>query len=41
MGRVDAIYVGAGPLMTLNRACINTPATGARLPTIYLQREYA
>ena len=40
VGRVDAIYVAASPLLTSNRIRINTLATGARLPTIYAQREY-
>jgi putative ABC transport system substrate-binding protein len=40
-GRVDAIYVAAGPLVFVNRASISTLALGARLPTIYAVREYA
>jgi putative ABC transport system substrate-binding protein len=39
-GHAEAIYIVADPLVTANRTRINTLATGARLPTIYLQREY-
>ena len=39
-GRAQALYVAGDPLMTTNRVRINTLALGARLPTIYNQREY-
>ena len=39
-GRVDALYVVGDPLANLNRVRINTFALVARLPTIYVQREY-
>jgi putative ABC transport system substrate-binding protein len=39
-GRVDALYVGADPLVNTNRIRIITLALGARLPTIYDTREY-
>jgi putative ABC transport system substrate-binding protein len=39
-GRVQALYIVAGPLMNTNRARILTLATAARLPTIYNAREY-
>jgi putative tryptophan/tyrosine transport system substrate-binding protein len=38
-GRVEALYVVAGPLMNTNRIRINTWALAARLPTIYGTRE--
>src|SRR5262245_30435869 len=37
MGRADALYVVAGPLITTNRIRINTLALGARLPTMHGQ----
>ena len=40
MGRADALYVVAGPLITTNRIRINTLALGARLPTMHSFREY-
>jgi ABC-type uncharacterized transport system substrate-binding protein len=39
-GRVQALYVSTDPLMFTNRIRINTLAQGARLPTMYSQREY-
>jgi len=39
-GRVEALYVVGDPLANLNRVRINTFALVARLPTIYVQREY-
>jgi putative ABC transport system substrate-binding protein len=39
-GRVDALYVVGDPLANVNRVRINTFALVARLPTIYVQREY-
>jgi putative tryptophan/tyrosine transport system substrate-binding protein len=39
-GRADALYVADDPLASLNRVRINTFALVARLPTIYVQREY-
>jgi putative tryptophan/tyrosine transport system substrate-binding protein len=39
-GRAHALYVVGDPLMSLNRVRINTFALVARLPTIYVQREY-
>ncbi len=39
-GRVDAIYVVGDPLLNSQRVRISTLALGARLPTIYIQREY-
>jgi putative ABC transport system substrate-binding protein len=39
-GRAHALYVAGDPLMITNRVRINTLALGARLPTIYNQREY-
>jgi ABC-type uncharacterized transport system substrate-binding protein len=38
--RVQALYVCTDPLMFTNRIRINTLAQGARLPTMYGQREY-
>jgi ABC-type uncharacterized transport system substrate-binding protein len=38
--RADALYVFGDPLMATNRIRINTLAQGARLPTIYSQREF-
>ena len=40
MGRTDALYVVAEPLMNLNRMRINTFALAARLPTIFAHRDY-
>ena len=39
-GRADALYVCADPLVNTNRIRINTLALGARLPTMYVVREY-
>jgi putative ABC transport system substrate-binding protein len=39
-GRAHALYVVGDPLVNLNRVRINTFALVARLPTIYVQREY-
>jgi putative tryptophan/tyrosine transport system substrate-binding protein len=39
-GRAQALYVAGDPLMITNRVRINTLALGARLPTVYNQREY-
>ena len=39
-GRADALYVCADPLVLTNRIRVNTLAQGARLPTMYLHREY-
>jgi ABC-type uncharacterized transport system substrate-binding protein len=39
-GRAEALYVVGDPLANLNRIRINTFALVARLPTIYVQREY-
>jgi putative ABC transport system substrate-binding protein len=39
-GRAQALYVVGDPLMNFNRARINTFALVARLPTMYVQREY-
>jgi putative tryptophan/tyrosine transport system substrate-binding protein len=39
-GRADALYVCTDPLIFNNRVRINTLALTARLPTIYLFREY-
>ena len=35
----DALYVAGDPLINANRVRINILAVGARLPTIYIQRE--
>jgi ABC-type uncharacterized transport system substrate-binding protein len=39
-GRADALYLCADPLGIAQRIRINTLAQGARLPTIYTDREY-
>jgi putative ABC transport system substrate-binding protein len=39
-GRADALFVSSEPLVNTNRVRINTLALAARLPTIYLTREY-
>jgi len=39
-GRAHALYVVGDPVVSLNRVRINTFALVARLPTIYVQREY-
>jgi putative ABC transport system substrate-binding protein len=39
-GRTDALYIDGDPLMTTNRVSINTLAVGAKLPTLYVQRQY-
>jgi putative tryptophan/tyrosine transport system substrate-binding protein len=38
--RADALYVVGDPLLNSNRVRISTLAVGARLPTMYVQREY-
>ena len=38
--RAQALYVSTDPLVFTNRIRINTLAQGARLPTMYSQREY-
>jgi ABC-type uncharacterized transport system substrate-binding protein len=38
--RADALFLVGDPLMASNRIRINTLALAARLPTIYVQREY-
>jgi putative tryptophan/tyrosine transport system substrate-binding protein len=38
--KADALFLVGDPLMTSNRVRINTLALAARLPTIYVQREY-
>ena len=38
-GGADALYVAGDPLINANRVRINILAVGARLPTIYIQRE--
>src|SRR5215472_9459194 len=38
-GGADALYVVGDPLINANRVHINILAVGARLPTIYIQRE--
>ena len=39
-GRAEALYVTPNPIMFVNRARINAFALAARLPTMYLVREY-
>ena len=39
-GHADALYVVANPLVLTNVVRINTLALGARLPTIYIAKEY-
>jgi putative ABC transport system substrate-binding protein len=39
-GRAEALYVVGDPLLHMNRVRISTLAVGARLPTMYVQREY-
>jgi putative ABC transport system substrate-binding protein len=39
-GRAEALYVVGDPLVNLHRLRINTFALAARLPTMYVQREY-
>ena len=39
-GRADALYLFPEPLVHNNRVRINTLATAARLPTIYVHRDY-
>ena len=38
--RADALYVDGDPLMTTNRIRINTLAVAAKLPTMFVQRQY-
>jgi putative tryptophan/tyrosine transport system substrate-binding protein len=40
-GKADALYVCADPLVSTNRAHLNTIALGARLPTMHAFRENA
>jgi len=40
VGRADALYVAADPLMFTNRTSINALAQRVRMPTIYAAREY-
>jgi putative ABC transport system substrate-binding protein len=39
-GRADALYVSGDTLFNAHRISINTLAMGARLPTLYVQREF-
>jgi ABC-type uncharacterized transport system substrate-binding protein len=39
-GRADALYVAGDPLLNAHRIGINTLAMCARLPTMYIQREF-
>jgi putative ABC transport system substrate-binding protein len=39
-GRADALYVAGNTLLNAHRIGINTLATGAKLPTMYIQREF-
>jgi putative ABC transport system substrate-binding protein len=39
-GRADALYVAGNALLNAHRIGINTLATGAKLPTMYIQREF-
>jgi putative tryptophan/tyrosine transport system substrate-binding protein len=39
-GRADALYVAGDPLMTASRIRTNTLAASAKLPTMYVQRQY-
>jgi hypothetical protein len=39
-GRAEPLWVAADPLLNTNRVRINALAQGARLPTIYVAREY-
>ena len=39
-GRAEALYVVGDPLVNAQKVRINTLALAARLPTIYVQREY-
>jgi putative ABC transport system substrate-binding protein len=39
-GRADALYIVGDPLVNTQRTRINTFALAARLPTMYVQREY-
>ena len=39
-GRVEALYVCNDPLATTNRVRISTLASAARLPTMFIAREY-
>ena len=39
-GRAEALYVVGDPLLNFNGRRINTFALAARLPTMYVQREY-
>ena len=39
-GHTEALYISTDPLVFTNRIRINTLAQGARLPTMYGQREY-
>jgi putative ABC transport system substrate-binding protein len=39
-GRADALYVAGDFLLNANRIGINTLAIGAKLPTMYIQKEF-
>jgi putative tryptophan/tyrosine transport system substrate-binding protein len=39
-GQAEALFLVGDPLMTANRVRINTLALAARVPTIYVHREY-
>jgi putative ABC transport system substrate-binding protein len=39
-GRADALYVAGDPLLNAHRIGINTLAMSAKLPTMYIQREF-
>ena len=39
-GRADALYVDGNPFMTTHRIRINILAASAKLPTMYVQRQY-
>jgi putative ABC transport system substrate-binding protein len=39
-GRADALYVAGDALLNANRIGINTLAVGAKLPTMYIQKEF-
>ena len=39
-GRADALYVAGDAILNANRIGINTLAVGAKLPTMYIQKEF-
>ena len=39
-GHADALYVAGDPLLNAHRVGLNILAVGARLPTMYIQREF-